>query len=147
MITSYGAIDHCAIARRMAEAILDGRFKQTTAWEACTNKVGCGGLNSAARAIIQQALKKAGYVFYIAIFCHEEQLIGDSVYGPEWWSEWGIISLDALTKLKNNPDSGLQYIANGRSLGHAAHKLGKGDARKGLALFHSNPSYESSGNN
>lgn len=126
MISSYGSTDHIKTANEIAAAIRAGQIENTTAWEATTNIVECGGLNPRGRAIIHRALRQGGYHFFLAKFDDDGQTS----------NSWGILHQSEIAGVEK--DSNLAYFETGYTLDHAAHKLGKGDAKKGWALYHAN---------
>lgn len=87
-------------------------------WSASNNVRSCGGLNRKAKAVINRALRREGYKFYLLLEEDEQsgRLIGF----------WG---------LSRNPPVG---SVTGYTLNQAAHKLGNGDASQGWKFYFGN---------
>lgn len=116
-------IDHTALTNptTLAQAILDGTVHGQYAWAATTNVRQCGGFTARGKAIVHHALRKKGFVFFLAL---------DTTDG----NHRGIIHRDQLGHEKIFCDR----LITGYTLNHVAHKLGNGNAKVGWKIFHSN---------
>jgi len=108
------------IAKELETAILAGEDpRHTFVWSSTTNRRSCGGLNATAKAVIHRALRKAGWVFFLATY-------------DGGGNQWGLIRKENIHELKSED---IIEVQTGYTLSAAAHKMGYGNANEGWNFY------------
>ena len=101
------------------------------AWEILTNVPDCGGASKSAMPLARRRFRQLGGKMFLAL-CEEET--DDTATGEaivRRWTQWGIV-----WRGEDLPLPTFGCVARiGQTLGHCAHILGGGEAKRGWSCY------------